>query len=128
MKRAKQTAIDQRGFTLLEVLVALAVLAISSIAVLSQTRQSLAQLEQLQLKTVALVVAENRLNSLRITEQWPSTGRQSQSVSFADLQWQVTTDVSSTSEPWLRKIEITVSPSDNEELSLVNLTGYRGRY
>ena len=117
------------GFTLLEVLVALAILAISSIAVIRQTGQSLGQLQQLQQKTVALVIAENRLNAMRISEQWPGTGRQNQSVTFAGQQWQVDTEVSATSEPWLRKIEISVSIDNSRgQTPLVSLTGYRGRY
>ena len=118
-----------RGFTLLEVMVALSILAISTMSVISQTGQSLRHLEQLQLKTVAMVIAENRLNVIQINENWPSNGRQTQSLTFADQQWLVNTDVSSTSEPWLRKIEINVMiETAKQPVSLLYLTSYRGRY
>lgn len=110
-------------------MVALSILAISAISVISQTGQSLRHLEQLKLKTVAMVVAENRLNVIQINENWPSNGRQTQSLTFADQQWLVSTDVSSTSEPWLRKIEINVMiETAKQPVSLLYLTSYRGRY
>ena len=116
------------GFTLLEVLIALTILAISALAVMTQTGQSLTQLDQLKLKTVAVLVAENQLTALQIAPSWPAIGRSDNSVSFADLQWQLKTEVSSTSDPWLRKIEVTVSYGDNHEAVLADLIGYRGRY
>lgn len=125
----RQKAASGRGFTLLEVLVALAVLAISAVAVIGQTGQSLVQLQQLQQKTLALVVADNRLQLLAVSGHWPNTGVQSQTLSAFDQQWQVTTEVSGTSEPWLRKVEVTVSvDSYGEPQKLASLTGYRGRY
>ena len=116
-----------KGFTLLEVLIALSILAISSIAVLTQTGQSISHLQQLQSKTMALIIAENQLNALQIGEQWPGTGRQSTPVSYVDREWLVTTEVTSTAEPWLRKIIVTVSADDHgDESPLVSLVGYRG--
>lgn len=127
LNRAKLSPVES-GFTLLEVLIALAILAISALAVMTQTGQSLTQLDQLKLKTVAVLVAENQLTALQITPNWPSVGRSDNSVSFADLQWQVKTEVSSTSDPWLRKIEVTVFYGDNSDAVLADLVGYRGRY
>lgn len=114
------------GFTLLEVLIALAVLAISSLAILRQTGQSLSQLQQLQLQTHANVAAENQLSALQVMPDWPSLGVRSQIVTLAEQQWQVNTDVTTTSEPWLRKIEVTVTYGDQDEAVLTRLVGYRG--
>ena len=116
----------RRGFTLLEVLIALAILAISSLAILGQAGQSLSQLQQLQLQTHANAVAENQMSALQIMPDWPSLGMSSQLVTLADQQWQVNTDVTTTSEPWLRKIEITVTYGDQNEAVLTRLIGYRG--
>jgi general secretion pathway protein I len=138
--RSYQGGNKKSGFTLLEVLVALAVLAISALAVINQTGQSLTQLQRLQAKTIATVVAENRLRLLHINPQWPGVGRQSLSISFAEQQWLVETEVTNTSEPWLRKIEVTVSHSDFtsvagsnsrstisvQPIELVSLIAYRG--
>ena len=117
----------RRGFTLLEVLIALTILAISSMAVITQTGQSLNQLAQLRLKTVAMVIAENQINRARITEQWPATGRSTDILSAQDQSWVVNMEVTATSEPWLRKMTVTVSlHEDGDEFPLASLVAYRG--
>lgn len=113
------------GFTLLEVLIALAILAISSLAVLGQSGQSLSQLRYLQQQTDAIILAENQLNSLQILAQWPPTGSSTQTVIVAEREWQINTEVSSTTDPWLRKIVVTVTEQDQQAI-LAQLTGYRG--
>ena len=120
-----------RGFTLLEVLIALAILAISSLAIISQSRQSLSQLDQLQLKTTAVLVADNQLALLQMAEDWPRLGRYNQTATLAQRQWLVSTDVNSTSDPLLRQIVVTVSEQTGNTVSpavLAQLTAYRGRY
>lgn len=120
---------DSRGFTLLEVLIALAVLALSAMAVLRQTGQSLPQQQQLADKTVALVLAKNRLAMYQAADTWPATGRDSQRIDYAGIRWQVDTDISATSEAWLRKIEVSVQRSQQgEDYPAVTLVAYRGRY
>lgn len=117
------------GFTLLEILIALSILAISAMAVINQTAPSLKQLDLLQQRTVATVMAENYMNSLRANDSWPVIGRQSQQVNFANQQWIISTEVSATSEPWLRKIAIAISNEEgNESVPLADLVGYRGQY
>ena len=117
------------GFTLLEVLIALAVLAISSLAVLSQTGQSIKQLQLLEAKTMALWIAENQLNTLRASDQWPGLGRRSQRMSMVNQEWIISTEISATSEPWLRKVTVDVSTDvAGSEVALLTLTGYKGKY
>ena len=116
-----------RGFTLLEVLIALTILAISSMAVITQTGQSLNQLGQLRLKTVAMVLAENHINRARVSEQWPATGRSTNILSVLDQSWVVNMEVTATSEPWLRKMTVTVSLDEGgDEFPLASLVSYRG--
>ncbi len=48
---------------------------------------------------------------------------------MVDQDWLINTQVSSTADPWLRKIEVEVAVDiDGAELSLVSLTGFKGRY
>ncbi len=122
-----------RGFTLLEVLIALAILTVSALAVLSQAGQSLTQIQQLQLRSTAMVVAENQLTLLHIQPDWPGLGTRSNTVMASDSQWNVQTSVSATSDPWLRKIEVNVHYGDqynsnSSSAVLAHLVSYRGRY
>ena len=119
------------GFTLLEVLIALAVLAISSLAIMGQVGQSLSRVQQLQLQTTAIVVAENQMAVAQVSPDWPSLGVRTNTVTLADVQWLVQTDVSTTSDPWLRKVEVTVNydgPLDGQQTPaiLARLVSYRG--
>ena len=117
-----------RGFTLLEVLVALAILAISATAVIRQTGGSLAQLSALQSKTTAMVLAENQLDLTVEGDAFPPLGRGSRYVTFDGIRWRVETEVSSTSDPWLRKVAVSVSTENREDYPLASLIGYRGKY
>jgi general secretion pathway protein I len=117
-----------RGFTLLEVLIALAILAISSLAVLTQSGQSLNQIGQLNAKTTAMILAENRLSLIQANPEWPSLGIDKQSLEIAGQQWQVVSNVSVTSEPLLRMLEISVSHVGQENNVLFRLVAYRGQY
>ena len=126
----QQVSLKRRvlGFTLLEVLVALAILAISSLAVSRQIANSLYQQQHLSLKTTAQLLAENELSVIQLLDDWPSLGLNSREVLLANGEWQVTRQISSTSEPWLRKITITVNINRQVDTPLISLVAYRGRY
>ena len=119
---------NMRGFTLLEVLVALAVLAISATAVIRQTSGSLNSMEALEMRTAAAVLADNYLQQAIIADAFPAVGRSSKEITFQERRWWVKTDVSKTSDPWLRKIEISVSTGELSDDPTVVLTGYRGQH
>jgi len=115
----------------LEVLIALAILAISSLAIIGQVGQSLSRVQQLQLQTTAIIVAENQMAVVQISPNWPSLGLKTNRVTLADAQWLVQTDVSTTSDPWLRKVEVTVNYGDaldrrETPAILARLVSYRG--
>lgn len=118
-----------RGFTLLEVLVALAILAISAAAVLRQTQLSIKQQQQLELKSYALWMADDVLATLLAQNQWPPLGRHQQTQTFQNQQWQITTDVQPAADARLRKIDIGIAiVGEGDEKPLLQLTTYRGEY
>ena len=117
------------GFTLIEVLVALSVLAISALAVIRQTGSSLADTRELEQKTIALMIAENQINLVHVAEVWPPIGRSSDIITYAGQQWELSTEVEGTNDPWLRRVEVTVHKSvAGEEYPIASLVSYRGRY
>jgi general secretion pathway protein I len=118
------------GFTLLEVLIALAILAISAAALLRQTQLQVKQQFELELKTYAMWVADDALSALTAQAQWPPLGRNEQHVLLHEQDWLVTTDVQVTPDPLLRKVEVGVSlaADNNADHALVSFTTFRGRY
>lgn len=118
-----------RGFTLLEVLIALAVLAVSAAAVLRQTQLGVQQQAVLELKSTAMWIADDELAGLLARPQWPDIGRNMHKVMVRGQEWEITSDVQTTPEPTLRKIEVGVNvPDQPEGSSVVSFTAYRGQF
>ena len=126
MKRQSQ------GFTLLEVLVALAIFAVSALVIMEQRSRSVQQLTRLEEKTLALWIAENALSEIRLEQPWPSTGNNEFVVDSANREWRVEQLIEDTSNESLRKIVVNVfkeeeqkAPSDN---ALITLTSFVGEH
>ncbi len=98
------------GFTLIEIMVALAVLAISGIALLGSIGQATTDLSKLEDKVDALVLAEYTLNALLIEPSFPDLLTDEQMVQRSGRNWQVRLIVSEMPREDVRRIDVTVSP------------------
>jgi general secretion pathway protein I len=118
------------GFTLLEVLIALAILALSAAAVLRQTHLGVKQQQELELKSYALWMADDMLTLVMAQSQWPPVGRNEQEQTYQGQNWRVITDVQQTPDPMLRKIEVSINAAEQKDntAALITLTAYRGQY
>ena len=125
----KQTS---RGFTLLEVLVALAIFAVSALVIMEQSTRSVQQLARLEEKTLALWVAENSLAEIRLEQPWPNTGTNEFVVSSANREWRVEQLIENTSNENLRKIIINVFREKEQQTlsdnALATLTSFVGEH
>ena len=119
-----------RGFTLLEIMVALAVLAIALGAVIKAVGTSAVDIGYLRDRTLASWVALNHINMLRLAREWPDEGTQNGTVEMAGRQWRWELQVSNTSDEDLRRLDITVFDEDDEdkERPLAKLIAFRGRF
>ncbi len=79
----------QKGFTLLEVLIALAVFSISSATLVLSDGQSVRQVSQVNNKVLASWLAENELNKLYIEKTWLNTGTSGRVEMLANRHWYV---------------------------------------
>ena len=104
-----------RGFTLLEIMVALAVLALSGIALLSNVNQATNQMARLDEKLVALNVAEYVLNTVLIKEEMPELGSDEEIVKLAERDWRVELTVSETENEDVRRVDVLVRPYDTTQ-------------
>jgi general secretion pathway protein I len=101
-----------RGFTLIEVLVALAIVAVGTAAVLGTLNSSADTIVYLRDKTFANWVALNQIAQTRLAGQQPATGDSDGNVDFAGRNWTWRQTVSTTQVPGMERIDVSVRPSD----------------
>jgi general secretion pathway protein I len=77
-----------RGFTLLEVIIALAIVALSVGALLGSVTSSASNIIFLKDKTMAEWVALNRLAEIRISKQMPDPGKRTGETVLGGMKWQ----------------------------------------
>ena len=123
MKRASRLL---RGFTLLEVLVALAVLAISLGALVKIAAESASNVGYLRDRTLAAWVASNKINETLLSRNWPSPGVSQGIASMARQQWRWRLTVRNTSDPDLRRLDVGVGVDGADEV-ITELTAFMGR-
>lgn len=102
-----------RGFTLLEALVALAILAVclsAGLRAVGATAQSTANLRD---STLGDWVARNRLAELRASAAFPNPGRSQGESEQAGRRYRWIQVVSSTANPLFRKVEVRVVELDS---------------
>ena len=109
MRRARRGA---RGFTLIEVLVALAIVAIGMAAVMGALTSSANTISYLRDKTFAQWVALNQIANLRLSGQQPPTGNSNGDTDFAGRSWHWRQEVVATEVPGVERIDISVRPSE----------------
>lgn len=97
-----------RGFTLVEVLVALAILAIALAAVMRTMGQSIDLTTELRQRTVALWAAEERATRLLLENAWPSIDTTEGTMEFGNREWRWRERVASTPLEELRRVDIEI--------------------
>ncbi|WP_421842511.1 type II secretion system minor pseudopilin GspI [Marinobacter algicola] len=99
----------QRGFTLIEVLVALLVFGLIATAAAQVGGQYISSYERIRDKTLAGWVADNRISEIRLQENLPEISERSDDIEYGPYRWRVTTAVQATADPLLRRVEVTVA-------------------
>ena len=107
--RFKSGLTSARGFTLIEVLVALLVFSIIATVAAQMSSQYIGTYERVRDKTLAGWVADNRINELRLQETLPSVSQNSEDLDYGPSRWRVDTSVLNTQDPAIRRVEVAVS-------------------
>ncbi len=116
--------INQNGFTLLEIMVAIAILATAMTAVIKSTSQVSTNAFLLRQKTFAHWVAQNKMNELMITKAWPDVGKDKDETNLADLDWEVEIQTEAGMFEYVRKVTIYVSSADTPDEVATSVSGY----
>jgi general secretion pathway protein I len=123
------------GFTLIEILVALAVFAVVAVTVYTRGGEVIRQTGALEERVIATWLADNEMALLRMARRAANdplpTGSETREVVMASRRWDVTRRVADTTHPWLRRVEVEVSPVEDARTAqapVYRLTGFVGRH
>ena len=115
-----------QGFTLLEVLIALAVLALAMGAVIKAAGDYTSNQSYLRDRTLAMWVARNVLVEYQVKGEWLSVGERKGTREMGNQEWRWLARISQTEEAELRRLDVEVYPldSDDDENPVSVLSGF----
>lgn len=114
-----------RGFTLIEILVAVAILAIALSAILAGMVHYTDAASRIRQKTIALWVAHNRLTELELQGTFPDNGKSDGDVEMAGVTWKWLMLVQPSPDPRLSRVDVSVQRKDDPtEDRLITLSAF----
>ena len=116
---------SQQGFTLIEVLVAVAILAVALGAIISGGSSYANNAAYLRDKTMANWVAHNLLNQWHLSGEYPNAGERNGEAEMAGREWVWDAKISKTPDPDVRRVDISVRLEEqDEDERLISVSGF----
>lgn len=112
------------GFTLFEVLIALAIMSIALTALLRASGLAAENSMALRERMLAGWVAENYLEGLKLHREWPAIGKTSGELEENNRRWRWQQQVTETPNPDFRKIQIRILAPGVQDYPLSELLGF----
>lgn len=115
------------GFTLIEVMIALAVIAIGLLAVVAVAGRSSTIQADLESRAFAQWIAANKLSELRLSPQWPKIGVSDDDLTFGGRKWHWKVTIAGTPDTDLRRATVSVALAASPNQPVTQLVGFIGR-
>ncbi|HKK03495.1 MAG TPA: type II secretion system minor pseudopilin GspI [Gammaproteobacteria bacterium] len=112
------------GFTLVEVMVALAIVSIGLIAVFNAIIQMAHSTSTMRERALADWIAMNEITGIRIAGDFPEIGRFDGDTRFAGRDWRWEAEISETGVEDLRRIDMSVAYEGFPEDPVTIMTGF----
>lgn len=120
----KPTSYSDRGFTLIEILVALAIIAIALSALIKASGNHTASVAYLKQKSIAHWVAMNEIAELQIKQSWPGKGEKKKSTEMAGHEWFWLREIKETEDENYHQVAFTIYLDEDREQKVTRLIAY----
>ena len=120
------------GFTLIEVVVAIAIVALGLGALFNVLANTASTIGSLRERTFASWIANNRIAEVRLATVFPSVERTTGELEYAGTRWRYEQVVSQTAVEGLRRIDVRVGPKESapspgsEDTYTLTVSGFVG--
>ena len=119
--------VADRGFTLIEVMVALIIVGLAMMGAIQIVSQAAGNSGYLRDKSLAHWVAMNKLTEVRLLKTAAPVAKSSDEVEMGGRKWKWTMNVTQTAVETMRRIDISVRPEEAAEtVRLASITGFYG--
>lgn len=113
-----------KGFTLIEVMLAMAIFSIAGIALLSAADNNFKNLTHLEQKILANWVASNQLVAVTLDKTWPPKNNKKGKVEMAGQEWFWLQKVIKTENKDMRSVVIEIRNTEDEKLALTSIVTF----
>jgi len=120
----RSTCKKTNGFTLIEVMVALAIIAIALASLIKASGTHTHSAGYLKSKTLAHYVAMNEVVQLQVKKVWPDLGDSDKSTEMAGIEWFWTREVEKTRSENIRGVSFTVYLDENRTRNLAKIKAF----
>ncbi len=117
----------KRGFTLLELLVAMAIFATAGVAVMQVSSAHVRNLSQLDELTVARYIADNQMQLALLDNAWPGQEKTQGELEMANRNWLWQQQLLKVPDDDLRLVHISVSLAESPQQVVFELSSYKGK-
>ena len=114
-----------RGFTLIEVMVAMVIAVLALGGVLAAISQMVDSGIAMRERTYASWIAQNKITEMRLANVIPDVSESNGEVEFADLEWAWTATVSETGVENLFRVDVDVAFAGSDD-NIRSVTGFIG--
>jgi general secretion pathway protein I len=122
LKKALNTF--SKGFTLIEVMLAMAIFSIAGIALLSAADNNFKNLTHLEQKVLANWVASNQLVAATLDKTWPPKNNKKGTVEMAGQEWFWLRKVIKTENKDMRSVVIEIRSKEDQERAITSMVTF----
>jgi len=117
------SSVNSRGFTLVEVVVALAIVVVAFLAMYGSVQQMVASTTLLQEKTIGSWIAFDQITQLRIGGEFPDADKREGEIEMAGSNWLYSIEFSDTASADVKQVIVRVSPESDPDNQIGLATG-----